>query len=70
MVEVAATMNVSPKRIQNMMNTGPFRPGEHFFRRGRIGARLVRSRVDVAALMRGGADVRIAPREAFGDGFA
>ncbi len=44
--EVAGILKVSPKRIRNMMSSGAFRPGEHFFRRRGIGPRFLRSRVD------------------------
>lgn len=44
--EVAGILRVSPKRIRNMMSSGAFRRGEHFFRRRGIGPRFLRSRVD------------------------
>lgn len=44
--EVAAMLKVSPKRVRNMIASGTFRPGEHFFRRRGIGPRFLRSRVD------------------------
>ena len=44
--EVASLLKVSPKRVRNMMSSGTFRPGEHFFRRPGIGPRFLRSRLD------------------------
>ena len=44
--EVAAILKVSPKRVRNMMSSGAFRAGEHFYRRRGIGPRFLRSRVD------------------------
>ncbi len=44
--EVAALLKVSPKRIRNLMSSRIFRPGDHFLRRGGIGPRFLRSRVD------------------------
>ena len=55
--EVAGMLKVSPKRIRNMMSSGAFRPGEHFFRRRGIGPRFLRSRVD--AWLRDGASVSV-----------
>lgn len=55
--EVAAMLKVSPKRIRNMMSSGAFRPGEHFFRRRGIGPRFLRSRVD--AWLRTGESVSV-----------
>ena len=46
MAEVAAILKVSPKRVRNMMSSGPFRPGDHFLRRRGIGPRFLRTRVD------------------------
>jgi Helix-turn-helix domain len=44
--EVAAMLKLSPKRVRNMMSSGTFLPGEHFFRRPGIGTRFLRSRLD------------------------
>jgi hypothetical protein len=55
--EVAGILKVSPKRIRNMMSSGAFQPGEHFFRRRGIGPRFLRSRVD--AWLRDGASVSV-----------
>jgi len=55
--EVASLLKVSPKRVRNMMSSGAFRPGEHFFRRRGIGPRFLRSRVD--AWLRDGASVSV-----------
>jgi hypothetical protein len=45
-VEVAAILKLSPKRVRNMMSGGAFRAGEHFLRRRGIGPRFLRSRID------------------------
>lgn len=52
--EVASLLKVSPKRVRNMMSSGAFQPGEHFFRRRGIGPRFLRSRID--AWLRDGHD--------------
>ena len=57
--EVAAMLKVSPKRVRNMMASGTFRPGEHFFRRRGIGPRFLRSRID--AWRRDGAGISLDP---------
>ncbi len=44
--EVAAMLKLSPKRVRNMMSSGRFLPGEHFFRRPGIGPWFLRSRLD------------------------
>jgi hypothetical protein len=55
--EVAGMLKVSAKRVRNMMSSGAFRPGEHFFRRRGIGPRFLRSRVD--AWLRDGEGVSV-----------
>jgi hypothetical protein len=45
-VEVAAILKLSPKRVRNMMSGGAFRAGEHFLRPRGIRPRFLRSQID------------------------
>ena len=44
--EVAELLKLSPKRVRNLMSTGAFLAGVHFFRRRGITPRFLRSRVE------------------------
>jgi Helix-turn-helix domain len=55
-VEVAAILKVSSKRVRNLMSCGTFCPGQHFFRRRGIGPRFLRSRLE--AWLRDGSRVQ------------
>jgi hypothetical protein len=44
--EVASILKVTAKRIRNMMSSGAFRQGDHFFRRRGLGPRFSRARLD------------------------
>lgn len=44
--EAATMLKVSSKRVRNLMSSGTFKQGEHFFRRRGLGPRFLRSRLD------------------------